>query len=552
MIKERLIPLNRFFSLCVVALWSRFIFIQPVWAQNATAIPHLQKQGTAIQLIVHNKPFLMLGGELGNSSASNLKYLAPIWPKLKTMHLNTVLVPVYWEFLEPQEGIFDFTLVDSLVDSARKNSLKIVILWFGTWKNSMSCYAPYWIKIDQKRFPRSRTKNGKAVEILTPFSDENRNADAKAFATLMNHLRTIDREQNTVIMVQVENEIGMIPDARDYCAEAEKAFEGRVPIEFIAYLQGNKELLGNELSHAWERAGMKTSGTWEEVFGKSVQTDEIFMAWYFAKYTNDVAKAGKKEYPLPMYVNAALIRPNYKPGQYPSAGPLPHLMDVWHAAAPHIDFLAPDIYFINFAEWLGKFDRAGNPIFIPEADLRQSVTNAFYAFGQRNAMGYSPFSIESAANPENNQFNKGYDILHQLTPLILKNQGTGTMEGFLLDSAAQTAHIKLGDYIFTVKHEYTWPYAVHGEGESPRSGGLIIEAAQDEFYIAGSGVVLTFQSATEDGTTVGIASMDEGSFVDETWIAGRRLNGDQDHQGRLMYFPGGEYGIQKVKLYTYK
>jgi hypothetical protein len=478
--------------------------------------------------------------------------MASIWPKLNAMHLNTILMPCYWELLEPQEGKFDFTLVDSIVDSARSNNLHIVILWFGSWKNSMSCYAPYWVKIHQERFPRSRTKDGKAVEIMTPFHAENKNADKKAFSALMKHLRTIDGKQNTVVMMQVENEIGMIPEARDYCPEAEKAFAGDVPRELMAYLQNHKGALTTELAQAWNSAGMKTAGTWEEVFGKGLQTDEIFMAWYFARYTNEVAAAGKKEYALPMYVNAALIRPNFKPGQYPSAGPLPHLMDLWKAAAPDIDFLAPDIYFKNFAEWLDKFSRTGNPVFIPEVDYHQSLTNAFYAMAHHNAMGYNPFSIESAANPETNQFNKGYDILRQLMPLILEHQGKGTMEGFLLDSAAQTAKITLGRYVFTVKHEYTWPYAPHGEGAVPRYGGLIIRIAEDEFYIAGSGIVVTFQSSSDDGAFAGIASMEEGAFVNGTWIAGRRMNGDQDHQGRHLNLPGGEYSIQKVKLYTYK
>jgi beta-galactosidase GanA len=170
-------------------------------------------------------------------------------------------MPVYWELIEPQEGKFDFTLVDSLIFSARKNDMKIVVLWFATWKNSMSCYAPYWVKIKQERFPRSRTKNGTAIEILTPFSDENRNADAKAFASFMKHLHAVDGKQNTVVMIQVENEIGMIPEARDYCAEAKKAFTHEVPVELMACLQKNKDSLSGELYQAWSSAGMKTSGT---------------------------------------------------------------------------------------------------------------------------------------------------------------------------------------------------------------------------------------------------------------------------------------------------
>jgi hypothetical protein len=320
----------------------------------------------------------------------------------------------------------------------------------------------------------------------------------------------------------------------------------------LAYLQKNKDSLTEELLRAWSSTGMKTSGTWEQVFGQGLLTDEVFMAWHFARYTDHVAAAGKKEYPLPMYVNAALIRPNYKPGQYPSAGPLPHLMDVWRAAAPHIDFLAPDIYFTNFAEWLGKYDRGGNAVFIPEVDRRQSVTNAFYAIGRHDAMGYCPFSIESVGDPEYSQFKKGYGILHQLAPLILEHQGTGTMAGFLLDSAAQTAEIKLGSYAFTVKHESTWPYAVRAEGPTPRFGGMIIMTAPDEFYVAGSGVVVTFHIASGGGSIAGIASIDEGAFVNGKWVAGRRMNGDEDHQGRHLHLPGGEYGIQKVRLYSYR
>jgi beta-galactosidase GanA len=211
---------SRAFRITLVSVWISVGWIASVHPQSTSAIPHLRKQGTATQLIVHNRPFLILGGELGNSSGSDLKYMDPLWPKLKTMHLNTVLTPVYWELCEPQEGTLDFALVDGLIASARKNGMKIVILWFGSWKNSMSCYAPYWVKTNQKRFPRSRTKDGRALEILTPFSDENRNADAKAFAGLLKHLREVDGVQNTVVMVQVENEIGMIPQARDYCAEA--------------------------------------------------------------------------------------------------------------------------------------------------------------------------------------------------------------------------------------------------------------------------------------------------------------------------------------------
>ncbi|MGD0339130.1 MAG: DUF5597 domain-containing protein [Bacteroidota bacterium] len=546
-------PSVKFFSVLFVLL----SLLLPANAQisstdGVSGIPHLRTQGTATQLIVDGKPFLMLAGELGNSSASDLEYMRLIWPKLVKMHLNTALVPVYWELLEPQEGEFDFALVDSIIHSARQYDLKVVFLWFGTWKNSMSCYVPLWIKTDQRQFPRARTKEGMAEEILTPFSDENRNADARAFAAFVKHIRMVDGINHTVIMVQVENEIGMIPDARDYCKEANKHFSEHVPTELMNYLQKNKELLAPEIHELWQKADFKTSGTWEEIFGRGLQTDELFMAWYFAKYTNYVAEAGKKEYPLPMYVNAALIRPGYKPGQYPSAGPLPHLIDIWRVAAPEIDFLAPDIYFNNFKEWCGKYDYRNNPVFIPEAANNQSVTNAYYAIARHNAMGYSPFSIESLDDPENNQVSKGYDVLRQLEQLIIENQGKGAMAGVLLDSINQTERIQLGDFTFNFKHEYSWRYAFRSGVDTPRVGGMIIMLSPDEFLIAGSGIIVTFESRTDDSAIAGIACIDEGKFVNGKWVAGRRMNGDQDHQGRQMHLPGGSFGIQKVKLYKYR
>jgi beta-galactosidase GanA len=541
----------------LIILFSISIFAQNKNLENEN-IPHLEKRGGAYQLIVNGKPLLILGGETGNSSASDLKYLKKVWPAAAKMHLNTLVVPVYWELLEPEEGKFNFALVDSIITSARQYNMKLVFLWFGTWKNSMSCYVPLWIKTDEKRFPRARPKNGRAEEILTAFDNTNRNSDARAFANLMKHIRAIDEKEQTVILVQVENEIGMIPDARDHCKSANEFFDAAVPEEFLKYLKANKEKLRQPLYKLWEKNGFKTAGNWEEVFGKSPETDEIFMAWYYAKYTNYVAEAGKKEYPLPMYVNAALIRPGYKPGQYPSAGPLPHLFDIWKAAAPQIDFLSPDIYSPSFVEWSEKYyvpagdsNHYANPLFIPEVGNDQGVANAFYAFGQLNAMGYSPFSIESLPNPENNQVAKGYDVLAQLTPLIIANQGKGTMAGVLLDSANQKAKIKLGDYTFNFHHAYSWKYAPQTEGENPRFGGLIIMVSPEEFYIAGSGLIVTFESAQED-QKAGIGSLDEGKFVGGRWIAGRRLNGDQSHQGRHMDLPGNTFSIQKVKLYKYK
>jgi beta-galactosidase GanA len=545
----------RVFFVLFVSSWFAPLYSLICVAQPSS-LPHLRKQGAATQLVVDGKPFLVLGGELGNSSSSSLEFMRPIWPKLVALNLNTVLAPVYWELIEPAEGKFDFTLVDGLIQEARKHGLRLAPLWFASWKNSMSCYAPAWVKTDQRRFPRAEDKAGNGMEILSPFSKENLDADSRAFAAFMRHLREVDGGDHTVIMVQVENEIGMIPDSRDRSAAANKFFNQPAPPELMSYLEQHRDTLAPELRAAWAAAKFKSRGTWEEVFGPGVGADEIFMAWHFARYASRVAELGKAEYPLPMFVNAALIRPGYQPGQYPSGGPLPHLMDVWRAGAPQIDFLSPDIYFPNFAEWLRKYDQSGNPLFIPEAAPGPpSAVNALYAVGQHNAIGFSPFSIESVAEPTRSLLASSYDILEGLAPLILDHQGKNEMAGFLPEGPEQRApqQARLGGYTLNVSYERPSSPATPGSQASDAvSGGLAIAVGPDEFIFAGTGLVVTFEAHTPGPPLVGILSAQEGKYAEGQWQPGRWLNGDQTHQGRHLRLAPGKFDLQRVKLYRYR
>ena len=523
-------------------------------AQSKSGLPQLVKTNGVAQLFVQGKPFLILGGELGNSSTSNVDYMRPIWPKLKSMHLNTVLAPVYWELMEPAEGKFDFMLVDSMIMQARANNLKLVLLWFGAWKNSMSCYAPSWVKTNQQKFERAKDSKGNGLEIMSAFNKENLNADIKAFTALMNHIKEMDARLNTVIMIQVENEIGMLTEAREYTETANRAFTSKVPDEFLNYLKKNKNELVPEFLKVWEGKGFSTSGDWEEIFGKGLSTDEIFQAWQYAKYTNEVANAGKKVYDIPMFVNTALNHRHVNPGQYPSAGPLPHLMDVWQAGAPKIDFLSPDFYNPDFKYYNDLYVRRNNPLFIPE--IRSEPNNAakvFYAIGHYKAIGFSPFSIESVASPLDEPISKSYEILEQLSPVILQHQGSGKIEGVLLDSTNRKQEIIMGNYKLTVTHEYSLGWSPDARKPNwPESGGVIIQTGDDEFIIGGTGIVITFSMATGVNKSVGILRADEGVYVNGVWKPGRRMNGDQDHQGRHIRIAGKEYGIQRVKVYEYK
>lgn len=521
--------------------------------------PRLEKKGDATQLIVNGEPHLLIAGELSNSAASSAIYMAPHWARLKAMHLNTVLAPVSWELIEPQEGRFDWSSVDAMLKAARANDLKLVILWFGAWKNSMSTYVPSWVKRDQARFPRAALPNGQSVEILSTFGEATLAADQKAFAALMSHLKAVDDRDNTVVMMQVENEIGMLPVARDYSAAANAAFAQPVPQELVSYLTQHRDTLVPGMRQMWLERGAKTQGSWAELFGDGDAGAEVFAAWHYARFADALTRAGKAAYPMPMYVNVALNRPGRIPGEYPSGGPLPHLIDVWKAGAPSIDFLAPDIYFSNFTQIVDGYKRTDNPLFIPEAhnaDNPVVPANAFYAIGEHDAIGFGPFSIDSI-DEEPGKLKQAYAVLEQLTPTILAAQGTGRMVGFKprqaydesLDYAPDVRD--LGGYRFTIAYADVQRPTM--TAETAGYGGMIIQTAAEEFLIAGQGITVTFKPIGDGPSLAGIDRAEEGVFdAAGRWVAGRVLNGDQTHQGRHVRLPAGEWQIQKVRLYRYR
>jgi len=522
------------------------------------APPRLVRQGSTQQLLVDGKPFLVLGGELGNSSASSAAYMKPHWPRLKAMNLNTVLAPVEWDLIEPVEGKFDWTSVDELLRDARAHDLRLVILWFGAWKNSMSTYVPSWVKRDQKRFPRAQLENGASVEILSAFSTANRDADMRAFAAFMEYLKRVDGEKNTVLMVQVENEIGMLPIARERGTEADRLFDGTVPAELLRVLT-NRARLEKELRELHGKNGAKSSGTWSQVLGGDEWGQEVFTAWHYARFAEALAKAGKAKYDLPMFVNAALNRTGRKPGEYPAGGPVPHLIDVWKAGAPSVNFLAPDIYFPNFAQLAARFERADNPLFIPEANNAtnsQGPANAFFAFGELDAFGFSPFSIESLGDAPN-ALSRAYEVIGQITPLVLESRGKGRIAGFRAtieeDGTVIDTPVKktLAGIEFTVT--FIDPWTPRDKQTVGDHGALMIHAGGEDFWFAGQGITVTFKGADDGPPLVGIDIAEEGEFdANGKWLAGRRLNGDQTHQGRHIRLPPGKPQIQKVRLYRYR
>lgn len=486
-----------------------------------TSIPHLARKGSAVQLIVEEEPFLMIAGEVHNSSASTLEYMSPLFPKLAQMNLNAVFVTLAWEQFEPEEGVYDYTLVEAIIDKAKKNNLKVALLWFASWKNGESSYAPLWVKKDTSRFWRVKTKEGKEVETLSPFCEATKKADARAFRQLMKHIREYDKDQ-TVILMQPQNEVGMFQDI-DYNKESLKNFEKEVPKDLMNFLQKNKDHLEDYLKTPWRESGYKTKGTWKDVFGDTPEAKTFFTTWGYATYINYVAAAGREEYNLPMMVNAWIVqKPNQLPGEYPNGGPVSRVLDIWKAGAPAIDIQSPDIYLPNFKEIVAKFHRKDNPLLVPEST--SEVGRAYYAFGEHDAICYSPFGIEDAYNDF--LFVKSYDVLNEVEHLIKKYQGTGKMRAVLQEGDETFKDFYFGDYKVKVMYE---------KPEEP-SFGIIIHTDDDEFTVIGMNLTVYFTSEVK-GNIGYIGQVFEGRFEGKNWVTTRMMNGDETyHNSRLRVF----------------
>jgi hypothetical protein len=610
--KQEILPVAFILALC---------FPVSVPASDNLA-PHLELRHGVRQLVVDGKPFLVLGGELRNSSSSSRQYMKRIWPQLVEKKLNTVLGAVSWELIEPEEGQFDFSSVDDFIQDARQNQLRVVFLWFGSWKNGLSSYPPYWVKTNPLRFPWVKKENGKTIDILSTFSDATRDADAKAFAALMRHLRQCDSKEHTVLMMQVENEVGIRDESRDHCRAANEAYAGQVPKDLMDYLIKHKETLAPEFRELWAANGNKTSGTWEEVFGPgkpasakpynaltqeeknvlwrqlSWPSDEIFMAWRYAAFIGKVADAGKAEYDIPMYCNAWLQQPGCpRPGEYPSGGPVPQVHDIWRFAAPNIDFLSPDLYIPQFEETCQRFTRNGNPLFIPEANTGSAAAgNVLTALLKFNGIGFSPFGIDgfggfgrratsasdSTAAPPPDPFAQTYAILDYLAPVILDNQGKGTIAflnpskdvalpgrggnaGFSTgrgaqhpptaesrtdETAASTQELTLGDYTLSITSGTVGQRGFRGFGASPAvlnasPARFVINSGPGTYVFVGGPMSVTFAPNTHGNGAVVLGSFDESMLVDGRWVRGRRLNGDEtDHNRRWQ-------GMRSFGVYQY-
>jgi len=535
----------------VLVAMETFASVSPAVAQDKPAsparpIPAIVEKDGRFALMVDGAPYLELGVQANNSSAWPA-FLDKVWPAAETLHANTVELPIYWEQLEPTQGKFDFSVVDLILKQAREYHVRLVLLWFGTWKNGSSHYTPEWIKEDQSKYPFVVDKTGKTVDSPSPFAPARLEADKAAFRTLMRHLKQADPER-TVILVQVENEAGEWGGVRDYGPEAETAFAGQVPDALVKGLG-------------------KQAGSWSQVFGDDA--DETFMAWYIATYIEQVAAAGKQEYGLPLYVNAALRDP-FHPGKapsYESGAPTDNNLDLWKIAAPSISIVAPDIYMAEYPKYMKVMElykRSDNPLLIPETGNTEAYARYVFAAIGQGAIGWSPFGLDltrysnQTSGPEAMEAQalkpvaRQYELLAPIARKLAAGNQAGKVRGASEDPEQHTQTLDFERW--QVVLEYGMPSFgnwMKPKGNTPPDGGaVILELSPDEYLVAGHHVRVDFKPTFAPGKKRLWMKVEEGNYdAAGNWKMSRIWNGDQTDYG--LNLKADENLLLKVRLTTY-
>ena len=540
----------------ILAAFVLAAFYAPIAPAQSSEIPHLEKRDGRFALIVDGKPFLVLGGQIGNSSAWPAT-LPAVWSAAEAMHANTVEAPVYWEQIEPTKGAFDFSNMDLLVTQAREHKFHLVLLWFGTWKNGQNHYVPEWIKSDPRTYPREENAYGKLLDVMSPNSPANLDADKTAFAALLHHVKAIDAAQHTVIMIQVENESGSVGSIRDFSPAAQKLFDATVPADFARALH------------------LPTGGNWVKTFGPDA--DESFAAFSTAHYIGEVAAAGKAEYALPMYCNVWFAYPVHalenrdRPSagqEYPSGGPQQANIPIWKAAAPAIDILAPDFYsddFSLFRSIVATYGRADNPLFIPESQLGPNFGRYFfYALG-KGAIGFSPFGIDRSAQatqpadqaPNTNRPATPADNYALFTPPgpeIAQLNLDGKLQTAVEGKGAARQSIHFADTDAVASFGFPQPDGIYPPGTPTQQGRAVVaQLGPLEFLVSGFDVSVSFTlpAAVLQQTPnlqLEILRAEEGQFVDGVWQTTRILNGDQTDRG--LNFRSSNPPLVRIRLHT--
>ena len=509
--------------------------------QAQSPLPSITEKNGRHILMVDGKPFFLFGGQAHNSSAWPA-LLPDVWRATADLNANTLEIPIYWEQIEPDKDHFDFSLVDTLLIQARQHHIRLVLLWFATWKNGSNHYMPGWMKHRPDTYPNCIGSNGQWIDSPTPIADATLEADKKAFTAIMRHLRSKDPE-HTVILVQVENEPGAWNTVRDYSPAAQKLFAGPVPQTLL-----KPEIL-QQLGHPDAK-----SGSWQQVFGSDA--DEYFHAWYIARFIGQIAAAGKAEYPLPLYVNAALRDPLTHPAAstYESGGATDNVIPIWKAAAPAIDLVAPDIYLSGDAQ-ISKvvelYTRPDNPLLVPEAGLTTDKVKILYEVLAQGGIGFSPFGIDDNGRPQKNHgaddkdspaktpdnashlipFAQEYAILSPLSTQLAQWSFEDRIRSAVEPDDHTPKTIDLGSWQAVITFGT-------GRGDhmrpnlQPTGKALIIRLGEDSFLVTGTLCRVSFRPTGKDqGKPWQYDKVEEGRYENGAFRPTRILNGDETDWG---------------------
>jgi hypothetical protein len=494
----------------------------------AVEAPRLVQKDGRYALFVEGRPYLILGGQIHNSSAWPSE-LPQVWESMAALHANTMEAPVYWEQLEPQQGHFDFTNVDQIVEGARTHNLHLVLTWFGTWKNGNMHYVPAWVKEDSKRFPRTIRPDGEPIDVLSPNSRNTLEADKAAFIALMRHLKKIDNEQHTILLIQVENEAGNLGSARDNSAESNKEFAGPVPVDLLA-------------------ATGKQPGNWSQVFG--ADADELFQLYHQAKYINEIAAAGKAEFAIPCYINVWISPPVHElpqrqmtlPGiQYPSGGAVQKWVGLWRTLAPAIDMIGPDIYSSDsgfYRELIRAYHRPDNPLWIPETSRSDGYGKFFfYALGD-GAIGFSPFGVDQtgwniSGDEPWKEHARNFALIGPMSREIAQLEFNGKLKTAVEEPGQSAQEIDFGGWQATVAYGFSQSDGQRPPGTKDAHGAaLVAQLGPDEFLVTGVDASINFHLPGKlPWIRSQIITAEQGEYENGVWKPIKLWNGDETDRG---------------------
>lgn len=528
-------------------------------------------------ITVQGKPFFPVGCQTHNSSFYRLEELSQAMAAVKAVGGNSIATPIGWDAFEPEEGTFNHELVTGIIDLARREGIHLCLLWFGTWKNGMMEYAPRWVKNNPERFHRVKTRDGYEADALSCYCKANLEADCKAFRELLRLLRDYDGDTQTVYAVQVENEPGNISGtSRDFSPEADAVFQGPVPEYVLSYAQAHP---GRPLHDAWVKGGSRTSGAWTEVFGRL--GPEYFQAHAVASYIDEVARQGKEEYDLFMYINVWLDGFTWDlPGlDYPAGGAVPRSVDVWRATMRSLDTIAPDIYFPTRSDYLrfcDVYSQDGFALYIPESSATsQNYSCMFYAVGACGGVGIHIFGIEDMIDdegrvrPECEPCARSFRILSAAAPLIHRFRGTGRMYAISQELCQLRQFIDVDGYRVRVDYGRQNPgwmdyhhlednRAIMGDEELPLGRGLLFQESEKVFYLCGEGFRISISDLPrEDGSlriqqavpflqrhNQGVISLQEGHIAEDgAFVCDRVRSGDE-----YTFWTAADCGVIRIEL----